>query len=247
LKLNELPTLEEALRLRLPIYLGSVCKRNHDGRRKTMDQHCVECDELRSETQKKNRIENNFILRTNRWKAKHKQELTYISDRACFFHKFSERETSTGQCLECKKELQQGRLRNRSIVRTDLDKLFDQVLQKRREDAKKKGLYFDLTKSSLAQIYPNDGKCPICHQLFKRGERRPRDSSPSLDRILHEPNIGYRIENVVFICYRCNTLHSNATSCELKRLFDFYKEKEKTVKQKLEENNNDKSSNIQSR
>ena len=58
--------------------------------------------------------------------------------------------------------------------------------------------------------------CPVLGIPLKFGEKHSQDDSPSLDRVI--PELGYVPGNVAVISHKANTMKSNATLSELKRL-----------------------------
>lgn len=60
-------------------------------------------------------------------------------------------------------------------------------------------------------------QCPCCHtQLDSRFhfEGGRRINAPSIDRF--DPSLGYTVENISVICWRCNELKSDGTLAELR-------------------------------
>lgn len=66
-------------------------------------------------------------------------------------------------------------------------------------------------------------KCPVLDValVLNRGRRGPRDSSPTLDRIV--PSLGYVRGNIIVVSWRANRLKSDATMDELERIVDWYR------------------------
>lgn len=84
--------------------------------------------------------------------------------------------------------------------------------------ANQRGLEFDEAIRAKFIAAPPD-KCPCCGIAFNfvlASENLDRRRSPSLDRF---DNLkGYTLENSVVICYRCNSLKSDATLQELEKV-----------------------------
>lgn len=86
-----------------------------------------------------------------------------------------------------------------------------------RARARRTGVEFDATLRAHLSAHPPT-HCPCCklplnYSLWRDKQLFPLDRSPSLDRF--DPAKGYTVENVNLICYRCNTLKSNASAAEL--------------------------------
>jgi hypothetical protein len=75
--------------------------------------------------------------------------------------------------------------------------------------AKTRGVPFSLTEDDI--MVPE--RCPVLGVLLERGEGRPTDYSPSLDRLV--PELGYVPGNVQVISNRANRIKADATIAEL--------------------------------
>lgn len=66
-------------------------------------------------------------------------------------------------------------------------------------------------------------KCPVLDVplVLHSGRKGPRDSSPTLDRIV--PSRGYVRGNIIVVSWRANRLKSDATMEELARIVDWYR------------------------
>lgn len=64
-------------------------------------------------------------------------------------------------------------------------------------------------------------KCPVFGTELAIGKGRPKENSPSLDRII--PKLGYVSGNVIVISYRANVIKRDASAEELMKLAQFYK------------------------
>lgn len=96
------------------------------------------------------------------------------------------------------------------------------MLANARQRAKTKGLPFNLTADHLdTLLVPH---CPILGIRLRthKGRKGPRDDSPSLDRIV--PHKGYVAGNVIIISGKANRIKSDATTCEIRAVADFYGE-----------------------
>jgi hypothetical protein len=81
--------------------------------------------------------------------------------------------------------------------------------------AKHKKIEFSISLSDI--VLPTH--CPILGIPLKVGDGGPSDNSPSLDRI--DVSKGYVKGNIEVISYRANTLKNNATSKEIKLVYDY--------------------------
>jgi len=89
------------------------------------------------------------------------------------------------------------------------------LLQGAKTRAKAHNLPFDLKIQDI--IVPE--RCPILDIPLKIGEKTASPNSPSLDRI--DPQKGYVRGNVLVISHRANTIKSDATPEELRKVADF--------------------------
>ena len=90
-----------------------------------------------------------------------------------------------------------------------------------RARSKKIGLAFDsetLTRDYLAKTLREAPNCPCCGTKFQMqpSGKVPSDASPSVDRFL--PHLGYTVENVVILCWRCNNIKRNYSAADLRRV-----------------------------
>jgi hypothetical protein len=87
------------------------------------------------------------------------------------------------------------------------------------KDAKRralqKGLDFNITIDDI--VIPD--VCPVLGVPIFRGDGRPCDNSPSLDKII--PEKGYVKGNVRVISFRANSLKSNATLEEVRKILEY--------------------------
>ncbi len=94
-----------------------------------------------------------------------------------------------------------------------------ELLNHLKQSAKKRNIHFDLTMGDLNNLsFPLT--CPILGipLYFNRGFAA--DDSYSVDRISND--VGYTIDNVIIVSNRVNTLKSNATVDEMRKIADFY-------------------------
>ena len=94
-----------------------------------------------------------------------------------------------------------------------------ELLNHLKQSAKKRNIHFDLTMDDLNNLsFPLT--CPILGipLYFNRGFAA--DDSYSVDRISND--VGYTIDNVIIVSNRVNTLKSNATVDEMRKIADFY-------------------------
>jgi hypothetical protein len=96
------------------------------------------------------------------------------------------------------------------------------MLMRARKRAKKNNIPFNLTEDYLKSIYPSDMICPVLgfEMSVGKDENGWADTSPSLDRII--PEKGYVQGNVVVVSMRVNSIKTNATPDELRKVADFY-------------------------
>ncbi|MDC1157737.1 hypothetical protein OAU07_07245 [Alphaproteobacteria bacterium] len=87
-------------------------------------------------------------------------------------------------------------------------------LQKARKRALGKGLDFNLTTQVMFELLPNDMRCPILGMTMQFGG--DRDNSPSLDRLI--PERGYVIGNVKWVSKLANSIKSDRTPEELRKI-----------------------------
>jgi hypothetical protein len=86
--------------------------------------------------------------------------------------------------------------------------------------AKKKKLDFDLNPSDL--VLPP--VCPVLGiPLYVSESGNASNNSPTLDRINNLK--GYTKDNVIIVSFRANTIKNFASIDELKKIYNFYKEK----------------------
>jgi hypothetical protein len=86
-----------------------------------------------------------------------------------------------------------------------------------KQRAKRKGLSFGLT---LADLLPPPQQCPVLGIPLHYGAGRTRDANrASLDR--RDNKQGYMPSNVRVISYRANSLKSDATLAEMRRLVEY--------------------------
>jgi len=88
-----------------------------------------------------------------------------------------------------------------------------------RNNAGRRGIYFNLTIDDLKAAWPTDGRCPVFGYILRRGRRTRKNSSPSVDRVKN--SAGYRRGNVRVISNRANLLKSDATIAELRRVIEY--------------------------
>lgn len=91
-----------------------------------------------------------------------------------------------------------------------------EMLKTAKQRAEKHGWDFNIDEGDI--VIPDI--CPILGIPLTMGEGHPIPNSPSLDRI--DPTKGYVKGNVMVISHRANTIKSNATPEELRKIADFY-------------------------
>lgn len=88
------------------------------------------------------------------------------------------------------------------------------LLSRARTRANEKGLEFSLKLSDIK--IPE--KCPLLNIPFSLGQKKATPNSPSLDRI--NPTKGYTPDNIWVISHKANTVKSDLTMQEIKKLVE---------------------------
>ena len=101
--------------------------------------------------------------------------------------------------------------------------ILQNMLWESRKRSKQKGWDHSLTIEDLYNLYTDT--CPICgiDLLWERGHGKPKDNSPSLDRL--DPTKGYNLDNVWLISYRMNRIKNDSTMEELQMILSACLEK----------------------
>lgn len=77
-----------------------------------------------------------------------------------------------------------------------------------------------LTVSYFSNLLKNNACCECCHIemdiLFKD---KVNDRSPTVDRVI--PSLGYVINNIAIICWKCNAIKKDSSLSELKNLLSW--------------------------
>jgi hypothetical protein len=105
--------------------------------------------------------------------------------------------------------------------KSNINKIKKDILKKCKARVKKYNLDFNLDENYLELIYPKNNKCPLLNIELKKGNGRPVNSSPTLDRIISK--LGYVKGNVVFISHKANIIKNNLTLEEMKVLLNNWK------------------------
>ncbi len=82
--------------------------------------------------------------------------------------------------------------------------------------AERKNIQFDIDQNYAISIFPKDWVCPIFKVEMKWSNKSRDPHSPSLDRI--EPELGYVVDNVVWISNRANTIKNNGSLEEFRKI-----------------------------
>jgi hypothetical protein len=82
--------------------------------------------------------------------------------------------------------------------------------------ARKSGMEFDAALYALCEKVPS--QCPCCGTAFVYTGRH-ETRAPSIDRVNND--LGYTFDNVRIICYRCNTLKSDASAGEVRAILAY--------------------------
>ena len=87
---------------------------------------------------------------------------------------------------------------------------------------KQKGQDIKITVREIEDLAKNTNHCPICgvELNYKIGEGKNYQNSPSLDRINNENHLDK--ENVMIICFRCNTTKGKRTIKQMKEWCEKY-------------------------
>lgn len=94
-----------------------------------------------------------------------------------------------------------------------------ELLNHLKQSAKNRNIYFDLTMDDLNNLsFPLT--CPILGIPLHFNRGFAADDSYSVDRV--DSSGGYTIDNIIIISNRVNTLKSNATVDEMRKIADFY-------------------------
>lgn len=104
---------------------------------------------------------------------------------------------------------------NLHVTQKDVKQIYNQL----KASAMKRGIEFDLDLVDLNELsFPIT--CPILNIPLKYHRGKAQDDSYSIDR--RDSSMGYAIDNIVVISNRANTLKSDATIDELRRIVEFY-------------------------
>jgi hypothetical protein len=116
------------------------------------------------------------------------------------------------------RELSENRARNNPFLHT-AESMTSNIVQR----ARKKGLSLSpdvRNKRFIAAWLERQPNCECCGAEFLLGPKGVvNDSSPSIDRM--DPRLGYELENVSLICWRCNNIKRNFSSYEIRRVADW--------------------------
>ena len=139
----------------------------------------------------------------------------YFTGLPCEKGHISKRYTRDGLCVMC------GNIKSIEYVKNNKKRI---LLTKAKNRAKKKGLEFNIDISDV--IIPKT--CPVLGiKILEDIQGRYTDNSPSIDRIDNDG--GYTKGNVRIISHRANSLKSNATVSELKKILQDLEEIEKRI------------------
>jgi hypothetical protein len=97
------------------------------------------------------------------------------------------------------------------------------LLRNMRVRAKVKGHAFDETLSLdyIARWLTQQDRCESCYQPFQywHSLKKPHPRSPTIDRV--DSCKGYTEDNVALLCWRCNTLKSDASLTEIRMIMQY--------------------------
>lgn len=85
--------------------------------------------------------------------------------------------------------------------------------------AKRANIPFELTRSDISNM-TIPITCPVLGIPLRQERGKRTDNSLSIDRI--DPNLGYTVDNVVFVSWRVNWLKNNAKLEEMRKMVEFY-------------------------
>ena len=86
---------------------------------------------------------------------------------------------------------------------------------------------FNLTAHYLFTIWPEDNKCPVFNVEFSALGESFTPFSPTLDRII--PELGYVKGNVVWISRKANSMKSDGSLDELKKVYEWLKKRTENI------------------
>lgn len=180
-------------------FTGVPCKNNHTDNRYTKHRACVSC--LR---------DNNTQFRNSN------PERAREHYRKSAKQQYDKNPQKNNQGTMC------WRQKNRADYLASCKRVYEKqkttpqirMLQGAKNRAKKYGLPFDITAKDI--IIPEC--CPVLGHLL---DRKSRDSTPSLDRIV--PQKGYVKGNIIVISCRANVIKNNATVDEIFAVANFFK------------------------
>lgn len=129
-------------------------------------------------------------------------ELYYFTGQPCNRGHVSNRWVSTGSCVPCAEV----RHRNNPVR---------SLYHGAKARAKKYNYPFNIKEEDL--VVPKH--CPVLGIPLFHSERTCTDNSPSIDKIV--PELGYVKGNIQIISHRANTIKSNATSEELRKVAEW--------------------------
>ena len=103
------------------------------------------------------------------------------------------------------------------VYKKNLKELWQQLKQ----SAAKRKISFSLTLNDLNSLsFPVT--CPILGLELKFNKDKAADNSYSIDRI--DSSRGYEIDNIIVISQKANRIKNNATSDELAKIEQFYRD-----------------------
>lgn len=122
-----------------------------------------------------------------------------------YFHKRKRaKDGVVEECKSCRLIRSANEWKNKSIERKMLDRT--------RARANSRGIPFDLVLEDI--VIPSH--CPVLGTPLEYGSG---DNSPSIDR--KNPALGYTKDNIKIISNRANMIKSNATSEELRKVYEY--------------------------
>lgn len=149
---------------------------------------------------------------------------THIYCKDCSIKVMRERQTFYRNSKETReKYLKECRVYN---LKTKLDNPEHFLLMSTKRRAKTRGLEFNIEEKDI--IIPKI--CPALKIKLTPNKGKPKDSSPSIDRI--DNTKGYIKGNIKIISYRANVLKRDATLKELDGVLKYVKSEQKARKHK---------------
>lgn len=152
----------------------------------------------------------------SRMTAKQTGAKRFFSFRACPHGHIGWRYVRNGGCCECAAP---------SDAQPGTSRHFRSLLASSKQRAKLRGLPWSLCEEDIAEVYPEDGRCPVLGIPLRRkvglGRQGGAPDSPTLDRIV--PEKGYVRGNILVVSDLANRVRGDASVDEIDRVALFYR------------------------